>query len=264
DPGFASAMLRLLAGLPGARKGLIGPWSHRYPHFGLPGPAIGFLQEALRWLDHWLKGADTGVMNEPMLRVFMPETSTVGETPEDVPGRWVTEPAWPSPRIAMRELATNPGRLAEVGGPDVPLPLASPQNTGEAAGEWMPIFTTGPNPELAGDQRPDDARSLCFGPITPANRYYAQDIPLRESDPEKAKVHLKKAGHTALKLDLAAADAAFSGAVDTAVLFKEHAAKAGIDVNVVREPNDGYWSRVWTPKPFVMCFWAGRPTEDWM
>jgi putative CocE/NonD family hydrolase len=162
DPGFASAMLRLLAGLPGARKGLIGPWSHRYPHFGLPGPAIGFLQETLRWLDHWLKGADTGVMNEPMLRVFMPETSTVRETPEDVPGRWVAEPVWPSPRIAIRELATHPGRLAEVGGPDVPLPLASPQNTGEAAGEWMPIFTTGPNPELAGDQRPDDARSLCF------------------------------------------------------------------------------------------------------
>src|SRR5262249_25517689 len=101
-------------------------------------------------------------------------------------------------------------------------------------------------------------------PITPANRYYAQDIPLREYDPERAKVHLKKAGHTALKLDLSADDAACNGAVDTAVLFKEHAAKAGIDVNVVREPNGGYWSRVWTKKPFVMCFWAGRPTEDWM
>jgi peptide/nickel transport system substrate-binding protein len=101
-------------------------------------------------------------------------------------------------------------------------------------------------------------------PITPANRYYARDIPIREYDPEKAKFHLKKAGHATLKVDLSAADAAFNGALDTAVLFKEHAAKAGIDINVVREPNDGYWTRVWTKKPFVMCFWAGRPTEDWM
>jgi peptide/nickel transport system substrate-binding protein len=101
-------------------------------------------------------------------------------------------------------------------------------------------------------------------PITPANRYFARDLPVREYDPEKAKFHLNKAGHPTLKVDLSAADAAFNGAVDTAVLFKEHAAKAGIDINVVREPNDGYWTRVWTKKPFVMCYWAGRPTEDWM
>ncbi|MBI1774151.1 MAG: ABC transporter substrate-binding protein [Proteobacteria bacterium] len=101
-------------------------------------------------------------------------------------------------------------------------------------------------------------------PITPANAYFASDIPVREYDPDKAKFHLKQAGQTALKLDLSAADAAFPGAVDTAVLFKEHAAKAGIEINVVREPNDGYWTNVWTKKPFVMCFWAGRPTEDWM
>jgi peptide/nickel transport system substrate-binding protein len=101
-------------------------------------------------------------------------------------------------------------------------------------------------------------------PITPANRYFASDIPIRPYDPEKAKFHLKQAGHDSLKLDLSAADAAFNGALDTAVLFKEHAAKAGIDINVVREPNDQYWSNVWTKKPFVMCYWAGRPTEDWM
>jgi peptide/nickel transport system substrate-binding protein len=101
-------------------------------------------------------------------------------------------------------------------------------------------------------------------PITPANRYYAADIPPHAYDPEKAKFLLKQAGHEGLKLDLSAADAAFNGALDTAVLFKEHAAKAGIDINVVREANDQYWSNVWTKKPFVMCYWAGRPTEDWM
>ena len=48
------------------------------------------------------------------------------------------------------------------------------------------------------------------------------------------------------------------------MLYKEHAAKAGIDINVVREPNDGYWSNVWMQKPWCMCYWSGRPTEDWM
>ncbi|NIP90213.1 MAG: peptide ABC transporter substrate-binding protein, partial [Gammaproteobacteria bacterium] len=69
---------------------------------------------------------------------------------------------------------------------------------------------------------------------------------------------------TSLKVNLSAADAAFAGAVDAAVLYKEHAAKAGIEINVVREPNDGYWSNVWLVKPFSMVFWGGRPTEDWM
>lgn len=101
-------------------------------------------------------------------------------------------------------------------------------------------------------------------PIAPANRYYAADLPQRPYDPEKAKFHLKKAGMENLSVDLHAADAAFQGAVDTAVLFAEHASKAGININVVREPNDGYWSNVWTKKPFVMSFWQGRPTEDWM
>jgi peptide/nickel transport system substrate-binding protein len=101
-------------------------------------------------------------------------------------------------------------------------------------------------------------------PITPANRYYARDLPVREYDPEKAKFHLKQAGLAVLKVDLHAADAAFVGAVDTAILFKEQAARAGIELNVVRAPDDGYWTKVWTKQPFVMCFWGGRPTEDWM
>jgi peptide/nickel transport system substrate-binding protein len=100
-------------------------------------------------------------------------------------------------------------------------------------------------------------------PIGTANRYHA-DLEQRTYDPDKAKFYAKKAGMENLAVDLSAADAAFAGAVDAAVLFKEHAAKAGIDVNVVREPNDGYWSDVWMAKPFCMCYWGGRPTEDQM
>ncbi len=101
-------------------------------------------------------------------------------------------------------------------------------------------------------------------PIGPSQKYYNKDLPQRAYDPDKARYYLKQAGLDSLKVDLSAADAAFAGAVDTAVLFKEHAAKGGIEINVVREPDDGYWSNVWMKKPFCMCYWGGRPTEDWM
>ena len=69
--GYSNAVFRLLAGLRVPRKGLVGPWGHGRPHYALPGPRIGFLQEALRWWDHWLKDQPTGIMDEPMLRVWM-------------------------------------------------------------------------------------------------------------------------------------------------------------------------------------------------
>ena len=101
-------------------------------------------------------------------------------------------------------------------------------------------------------------------PISPANHFHASELPQRTYDPDKAKFHLQQAGLSTLSVDLSAADAAFAGAVDAAVLYKEHAAPIGIEINVVREPNDGYWSNVWMNKPWGMCYWGGRPTEDWM
>ena len=90
-------------------------------------------------------------------------------------------------------------------------------------------------------------------------------------DPEP-KLHLRSGKAKAfsrrrprdLKVDLSVADAAFTGAVDAALLCKEHAKAAGIDINVVREPDDGYWDNVWLKKPFVASYWSGRPTCDWM
>ena len=101
-------------------------------------------------------------------------------------------------------------------------------------------------------------------PIAPSVPFAATDIPQRQYDPDKAKFHLKKAGYDTISLDISAADAAFAGAVDAAVLMKEHMAPAGIELNIVREPNDGYWSNVWMKKPWCMCYWGGRPTCDWM
>jgi len=100
-------------------------------------------------------------------------------------------------------------------------------------------------------------------PITPGYKYFDAGIPQRAYDPDQARHYLKQAGLDSLKVDLSAADAAFAGAVDAAVLFREHAAKAGIEVNVVREPSDGYWDNVWLKKPFCMSYWGGKPTADW-
>lgn len=101
-------------------------------------------------------------------------------------------------------------------------------------------------------------------PISPANRYHASDLPQRSFDPDKARFHLKKAGMDQAAFKLHCADAAFEGALDAGVLYQEQASGAGINIEVVREPNDGYWSNVWMKKPWCAVFWGGRPTEDMM
>lgn len=101
-------------------------------------------------------------------------------------------------------------------------------------------------------------------PIAPVNRYHADDLPQRTYDPDKARFYLKKAGMENHTFNLHTAEAAFQGADDAAMLYQEHARKAGIKINVVREPSDGYWSNVWTKKEWCMCYWSGRPTEDLM
>jgi peptide/nickel transport system substrate-binding protein len=101
-------------------------------------------------------------------------------------------------------------------------------------------------------------------PIGKSYRYVADDIEKNSYDPEKAKWHLKQAGMDSLTVDLHTSDAAFAGAIDAAALFQNNARKAGIEINIIREPNDGYWSNVWGKKPFVVSYWGGYPTEDVM
>jgi len=103
-------------------------------------------------------------------------------------------------------------------------------------------------------------------PIGPANRYRAtaEEIPQRPYDLDKAKFHLKKAGLDSLNVQFHVADTAFAGAIDGGLLYQQQAKGAGINIDVVRMPDDGYWSDVWLIKPWCASFWAGRPTEDWM
>ena len=101
-------------------------------------------------------------------------------------------------------------------------------------------------------------------PISRGQRYFAPQLAQCEYDPDKAQFHLRRAGLRSLPVQLSTSDAAFPGAVDTAVLYKEHAAKAGIDIEIIREPADGYWKSVWLKKPFCLCSWNGQPTAGLM
>ena len=157
---YSNAIPRMLSGLTAPCCGITGPWHHKYPHFAVPEPRMGFLQEALRWWDHWLKGEDTGVTDDPLYRAYMmdsvrPQTSYAHRS-----GRWIAEDTWPSTSIEMRKYALNSEGLCEQ--PDASgamLNVNSPQDTGQACGEFCVIWL---GAEMPGDQRVDDIGSLVF------------------------------------------------------------------------------------------------------
>ena len=171
---YTNAVPRLLEGLKVPRLGIIGPWGHLYPHDGVPGPAVGYLQEATRWWDQWLKGRDTGIMREPMLRAYVEDPVPPEGTRVHMPGAWVGEAVYPSPNIVPRELHLRADRSlgaaaapwadapwADAPGADAPttLSIRSPQSHGKAAGEWMGAGCPGEHPT---DQRLDDGGALVF------------------------------------------------------------------------------------------------------
>jgi predicted acyl esterase len=157
---YASAVPRLLAGLGGPRKGLIGPWAHVYPYAGRPGPPIHFLGEALRWWDQWLRGIETGVMFEPVLRVWMQEGAPPTQPDAPRAGRWVAEPEWPSARITTQGWALGEGVLDAT---EVPPPVGIDYREGPivglAAGDWCSF---GGAAEAPGEQQEDDERACTF------------------------------------------------------------------------------------------------------
>ena len=97
DP-YGNIIGELLAGLKVPRKGLIGPWGHIFPNLATP-LGLDWPYEEVRWWQQWLAGVETGIMAEPMLRVYMMYKADSEAFPDEVPGRWVAEATWPSPRI---------------------------------------------------------------------------------------------------------------------------------------------------------------------
>ncbi len=156
NDNYMNAPAALVRHAPNA-KAIVGPWVHQYPHTAVPGPRIAFLHEMRAWWDHWLKGIDTGADRWPDYRVWMMDSAPPDASATERPGRWLAE-TLPSPRVHEQDLPLGAGGV--LGGPGAPgRVIATPQTLGAAAGEFFPM---GLNAEMAGDQREDDAHSVCF------------------------------------------------------------------------------------------------------
>jgi peptide/nickel transport system substrate-binding protein len=101
-------------------------------------------------------------------------------------------------------------------------------------------------------------------PIPKTDPYWNSELPQIKYDADKAKFYMKKSGLTNPPIVLQCSDAAFSGAVDMAQLFQESAAKAGIKIDIKKEPADGFWDNVWLKGACVTSYWAGRAAATQM
>ena len=160
--GYSNSVFRLLANLDAPVRGLIGPWSHKYPHLGEPGPAIGFLQEVVAWWDHWLKDErDNGAMDRPALTIWMQDSAPPATTYDARPGRWVGEDSWPSRNIVPTRFPLGyyaidaPGETPR----SSPQSVRSPLSVGQFAGKWCSYNAP---PDMPYDQREEDGGSLVF------------------------------------------------------------------------------------------------------
>ena len=180
---YVNAPPALAANLSAPAKALIGPWEHKYPHIARINPA-DFHAEVVAWFDRWLKGERNGVERRPAYRTFIqkhrpPPSPLYGPRA----GRWVGEANWPSPNVGSRILHPGPSTDTPFQGDETPPSLgsqaprtgagtlsptpgtgervvATPHHVGLAAACFCPGMRI--DSELAADQAPDDAASVCF------------------------------------------------------------------------------------------------------
>jgi uncharacterized protein len=162
---YSNVIGRLLEHLSVPRKGLIGPWPHNYPDDVDPGPGLDWIYEEVRWWQQWLLGIETGIMDEPMLRAYLPYATPWEVYPKDLPGRWVSEKAWPSARLTLKTWHFNSGgHLSEQPGTSERVRYVGDKIVGLAKAQWLPH----PPTALPAEQSPDDRKSLVFNsaPLT--------------------------------------------------------------------------------------------------
>lgn len=155
---YSEAIPRMMQGLPGPKKAIIGPWAHKYPHFASPGPEMDFLLDAKRWWDYWLKGINNGVMDEAAVAAYLQDPVPPQAHYSERPGRWLEAAQWPMQPQTQRFCLTPDGALAsehQAG----EVALSSPETLGAASGEYCVIWCGADFPT---DQRLDDSYSACF------------------------------------------------------------------------------------------------------
>ena len=153
--GYRDSIPRMFEQVKAPLKAIIGPWNHTFPNDAEPGPQIEWRDQALRWWDQWLKGRNTGIMEEPPLAIYMQDWHAPDPKLKNVPGHWRGEIGWP-PRNTLNSnlylydahiLSTDPAKPAVHQLRYVP-------SVGVEAGFWWG--------ELLSDQRPVDAFSLTY------------------------------------------------------------------------------------------------------
>lgn len=157
--GYTDSIPRMLANVPAPTRAIIGPWPHAWPDGATPGPRIDDKHELLRWWDHWLKGIDTGIMDEPPLAIYVQDYYPPRLDTQNVPGHWRYEPGWPPEGVVEEAWYPQPTEvLAQELENDLVRHLEYKATVGTSNRYRVPH-----NPaELFSDQRGDDAYSLTF------------------------------------------------------------------------------------------------------
>ena len=157
---YINPVFRLLENLNVPCRGIMGPWAHVYAHDGVPAPAMGFLQEAVRWWDHWLKGINNSVMDEPFIQAWIEDSMYPSCNKPISKGRWVSLDSWMSEDAKAKQYALTSGSLIEHKQNTEELAvLKTPLNHGLLSGEWMGAGVPGENPP---DQRIDNGMAMTF------------------------------------------------------------------------------------------------------
>ncbi len=207
--GYSNAIPRLMENLRCPRKAWIGPWAHAYPHRAEPGPTMDYPTESLRWWDHWLKDAPTGIESDPTYRVYRQDSARPGIHATRA-GKWLALDEWPkapssglrppSPPWGEGNAARSRNSSLLPKGEKVPdradegafltaanLTIQSPINLGATFGEWCPYSST----DLPADQSPDDAPSTCLDTPVPTAILGAPQVTLTAITPERQTLVLR-------------------------------------------------------------------------
>ncbi len=158
--GYRNTVFTLLSNLTGPKKGLVGPWAHKYPNIAYPNPKIDYVAESVRWWDRWLKGIENGIDSEPELNYYLQDSVVPQTDYTHRSGSWVSEPTWPSPNTSNKTYYFSEQGLSDTVSSANPLSIQSPQTVGLDGGRFCVGIRL--DMEHPADQRVDDGGSLTF------------------------------------------------------------------------------------------------------